>query len=292
MAGETNDKGVIEFGRKELDPAAESDYRNRVQKARTGVDALKGNEPLGGVERPKNLPIFQEQRRSQYEDPLETMNQKGGTPQQGVQPRPGARGIRPETARQLEEAQRAAEQQPAAPAAEPEKAPEEDEADDVFTGFDFGAKDEADRVLNNRKRRKAIEARCKPMNFRDLLEKDEVRQIVPIRPNEFEPEYRSLTPGESLFIKQYMAKEENRTEMYLLEKYGLCQLACGLVALNDFRYVSHLNKDGDVDKEVFEKKLKQLMKKSGYVIADLGLNYHWFDIRVRKLINVDDVGNG
>lgn len=290
MPGE--EKEVIELGRKEIDPEQEAAYRNRVRSAK-GVgrtDSLKGSEPVGSVPRPTGLPIFQETRKAGYADPLDEMGQRAGV-QQGVQPRErGASVLRPETARQLEEATKAAQNAP--PEEVKEETKKEEEEVEPFDSFDFNSRSEAEKVLDNKKRRKVIESRCKPMNFSDLLEKDEVRQVVPIIPGSFEPEFRSMTPGESLFVKQYMAKEENRTDLYLAEKYGLCQLACGLVGLNGHNYTTHLKSDGDVDKEVFEKKLRQLMKKSGYIVADLGLNYHWFDIRVRKLIVVDEVGNG
>ena len=39
--------------------------------------------------------------------------------------------------------------------------------------------------------------------------------------------------------------------------------------------------------------LKQILKKSIYVVADLGLNYMWFDLRVRKLLTqTEDLKNG
>lgn len=292
MAGE-NERGVIEFGRKELDPEETQNYKNRVAAAKTGVNTLKKNEVVGGVAKRTGLPVFREEKRGSLPRD-EDFGNLGQVQPQGVHPRgPGAPTLRPETVRMIEEASAASKAQDAAPPPlEEPKVVKDDNEDDIFEGFNFSAKDEAERVLNNKKRRKTIEGRCKPMNFRDLLERDEVHQIVPIRPGDFEPEYRSMTPAESLFVKQYMAKEENRTEMYLLEKYSLCQLVCGLYALNGTVYTPHFDKNGDVDKSVFETKVKNLTKKSGYLIADLALNYHWFDIRVRKLVSMDEMGNG
>lgn len=282
-----NKTGVIEMGRKEIDPAEERAYRDRILKARGGIDALKTSDPVGGTKVP--VPPLVRPPSDRVESAL--INEF-----QGVQPRPpGSPVLRPETARQLEEATKAAAAQAATSSeteAAPEKKEEKKDEEDFFEGFDFGGKNEAQRILDNKKRRRQIEERCKPMSFRDLLERDEVRQVVPIRPGEFEPEFRSITPEESLFIKQHMAKEENRSEMYLLEKYGLCQLACALVSLNGTAYTPHLNRDGEVDPEIFKKKIKNLSRKSGYIIADLALNYHWFDLRVRQLINVSEVGNG
>lgn len=287
----SDEKGVIEFGGRELDPSQEQAYRDRVRQANTGLNALKGSEPVGSVPRPK-IPLIQNRSRQSAEDPMEAFEGPQGQGQ-GVQSRgPGAPVLRGETARQLEAAAQAQAQQEKEP--EPPKAVSlgEDDEESVFDAFDFSGKDEAQKILDNKKRKRLIESRCSKMDFRDLLEKDEVRQVVPIRPDDFVVEYRSMTPAESLFIKQIMSKEENRTELYVVEKYGLCQLACGLVAINGTYYAPHFTKDGDVDEEVFTSKLKKLTKKSGYIIADLALNYHWFDLRVRRLINVDEVGNG
>lgn len=278
---------TITFGKKEIDPEQEELYKKKIADARKGgIGALKGSTPIGHVERPAMPDLTP---KGTQEGPT------GLTSEGGVAPRPpGSPVLSPSTQAQFEEMQRAQQRQAAAP-------PQLDEAeikqaaaakDDILEMFDFSGAGEAERILNNKKRRKEIEGRCEPMNFEDLILKDEVRQTVPIIPGKFEPQFRTLSPEESLFIKQYLAKDTNQSDAYSAEKFSLCQITCSLVALNGATLPDHRKTDGSPDEELFKIKLKRMMKKSGYIIADLSINYYWFDIRVRRLIAPDALGNG
>jgi hypothetical protein len=285
---------VITFGGKELDPVEEERYLSQIREAKKGgINALKGGDPVGVVPRPA-IPLAQKAAR-EAADLASAIGPDGS-----VRPRPpGSPVISPETAAMLREASDAAAQQAheeaqqkGAPAEE--KPEEERKADEqILEMFDFQGRNEAERVLNNKKRRAAIEARCEPMNIEDLLLRDEVQQLVPILPGKFEVLFRSMTPEENLFIKQYVAKHDmDKTEQYIVEKFAICQLCCSVLAINTKPFVDHRNAEGAPDEKLFEQKLKQLLKKSGYIIADLGINYMWFDVRVRKLLNPDALGNG
>lgn len=283
---EPDDLKVVEFGRKEVDPDAEASYLAKIAEAKKkgGVNGLKGTTPVGHVDKLSGLPPLQ--KRGNMDHPA------SGLRDGGVTPRPaGSPVLSTETQQQLEELQKAQGEQIAQDAAKEEEKKAEDP--DVFDVFDFYGRSEAERVLNNKKRRKDIESRCAPMSFEDLLMKDEVRQIVPILPGKFEVEFRSLRPSESLFIKQYMAKEESKTDTYLGEKYSLCQLSMAVVAISGkVLGAPHLDDNDQVNEKVFETRLKSILRKSGYIVADLAINYSWFDVRVRKLLNPDDLGNG
>lgn len=282
---------TVVFGRQELDPEEAEAYKAKIAQAKkTGsVASLKGNTPLGHVPRQTNTPLMARQGGGQSATPL---NETGG-----VQPRPpGSPVVRPETVQQLQDLQKAQEKQAVAttPAEEGLKKDIDlaKEKDDLFEIFDFGGKTESDRVLNNKKRRKEIEARCEPMKLEDLIMKDEVQQDVPIVPEKFVVRYRSATPQENLFIKRLLSDDKVESDNYLMEKYGIYQLTLSLVAINNIALPSHLDENGTPKDDLFQKKLKMIMKKSGFVIADLGLNYFWFDIRVRRLLNPDDLKNG
>lgn len=277
----------IVFGKRELEPDAMEDYQRKIAEARkTGsVNSLKGNTPLGGVERPM-IPLLTRQ--------VDTGAMPAGlTPEGGVQPRPaGSPILSPQTQAQLSDMHQVQEQK-----AEEEKredaAKKEEKETDFFDAFDFYGRSESERILNNKKRRMAIESRCAPMDFEDLLMKEEVRQRVPILPGKFEVEFRSLLPSESLFVKQFMVEDSKRPESYYLEKFSLCQLAMAVVAINGKPLgAPHIKSDGEIDEKTFVDNLRRMVKKSGYVVADLSVNYAWFDIRVRKLFNPDDLGNG
>jgi hypothetical protein len=271
------DQKPVVFGKNELSEAEEAEMRRKIAeaKAKGGVNALKGSTPVGGVERPQ-IPDFralEEQRRMASGSPVQES------------------GISAATAAQLEQAAKALDTKAASTdVVEKVKKEEEDEGDDVLDLL-RGPKDESRRILDNKTRRKEIEERCEPMKFEDLLLKDEVQQTVPIIPGKFEPRFRSITPEESLFIKKYLSKDNN-SDVYMLEKYTLCQLALGIVAINGRPLPEHRAADGSVDQAAFEAKLALLRKKSGHIMDDLSLNYYWFDMRVRKLLSPDALGNG
>ncbi len=280
----SEEKKEVVFGEKMISNAEKLDYQRRIENSRNkSVNAVKGSEPVGREPRPV-MPDF-----SKIRTPKEAASpfEDGG-----VVPRPaGSPTLRPETEQQLKEVIAA---QSADIKAEAEKKMEEAEKkDDIFSMVDFGDQRNAtDRIFDNKKRREEIEGRCVPMKFEDLLYKNEVEQKVPILPGKFEPVFRSVTPEESLFIKKFISKEDETSDQYLLEKYNLCLLTCSLVSLNDKLLPDHRDSNGNVDDKLFETKLKVMMKKSGYVVADLGINYTWFDIRVRKLITADGLKNG
>jgi hypothetical protein len=279
--------GVINLGKSPLSVEEEAAYREKVRLAKSGspLSALKGNTPVGGVERP-TMPILSRQPQEQ------------SAPQDGVRPRPpGSPVLRPETAQQLEDAIKAGKTQETSKALDEEKLKEEARIQDLFSQFDFAdSRGQVERILDNKKRRQEIEARCSPMDLEDLLMKDEVQQTVPIVPEKFEAKFRSITPIESLYLKTLMAKEIVQTDQYLAEKYNLFLLTCSILSINGNPFPDHrkFKQDGsfEIDEKLFQEKLGYVLRKSGYIIADLGVNYMWFDIRVRKLLNPDDLKNG
>jgi hypothetical protein len=280
----------ISFGKAPVDPDDFKAYQEKIAAARArapNVNSLKSKTPVGVIPRPSIPPLV----RPQAGGP------SGLTEEGGVAPRPpGSPVLSQETAEALA-ALGEASKSAAADAKKAEEAKKEEEGktavEDLFSEFSFGSQNEAERLLNNKKRRDEIEARCQPMDFEDLLMKDEVTQAVPIIPGKFIPVFRSMRPEDSLFIKQYLAKDSVVSDTYSMEKLVLCQLACALVSLNgkdlpDYRK----GQDQSPDEELFKAKLKILTRKSAYIIADLCLNYQWFDIRVRKLIVPEKLGNG
>jgi hypothetical protein len=220
---------------------------------------------------------------------------------QGVQPRPpGSPVLRPETeeklAAALKEGQKQEQQAAERKVLDEKKVEDEAKLADLLESFDYGdIQQQINRILDNRKRREEIEKRCEPMQFEDLLMKDEVQQRIPIIPGRFEPLFRSIRPSESLYIKYRLAKETINSTPYLGEKYQLLLLTCCLVDINrnlfpDYR--KGVNGMFEIDDKLFDEKFKMVMQKSVYILADLSVNLSWFDVRVRKLINPDDLKNG
>jgi hypothetical protein len=93
-----------------------------------------------------------------------------------------------------------------------------------------------------------------------------------------------------------MAKEAVTTDQYLGEKYNLMLLTCSLLDINGQPLPDHRKhkQSGvfEIEDKLFDEKLAVLTRKSAYIIADLSVNYMWFDIRVRRLLNPEEVKNG
>lgn len=280
----------IEFGKEKLSGEQEQAYRQKIEEAKKkgGVNSLKGlNREEEARPAMPDFNALRSERESRHQQA--SSRTEGG----GVQARPaGSPLLSAETEQQLRDLQHMSKEETKKEAEKP--AEEEEKPESIFDMLnqdEFRA-NEIERILNNKERRIAIESRCKPMSFEDLLYKNEVSQRVPIKPGIFEPTFRSFTPEESLFVKKFIAAEQAISDQYIMEKYNICLLTCSLLAINGNALPDHRKDDGSPDKELFEKKLKYVMKMSGYVTADLNINYVWFDIRVRKLISADGLKNG
>jgi hypothetical protein len=137
-------------------------------------------------------------------------------------------------------------------------------------------------LLNNPKRKKEIEARLEPMDITDVIIHGEIRQMVPVVPGKLEPEYRSVSAEEDLSVKQMMFGEAG-SDRYLMDKYTIMQLTLGLVALNGEELPSHLDDKKKFNEDKFLKKFDKVVRFPLQLIADLGVQYLWFDERVRAL---------
>lgn len=289
--GSEKPRETITLGRREISPDKESDYNRRIEAAKTGspLNKLKDSRPLGHVERPP-MPDLKE--ASEMESELMTAGEQ-----------PAMRSTRDKRDRDAETeagmkhlatAMKNDSGQESAPAKAEKTKPVEPTTEDLLAALEQAAapRSEAERIFNNKARRELIEGRCSEINFEELLMKGFVQQKIPVIPGKFVATLRSITMEEELFAKKFMV-EETGNEAYLTSKYSLCQLACALVAVNENAYVDHLNhQTGDVVEENFKRKLKQLQKMSVYIVADLAVNYAWFDLRCRRLINPEALGNG
>lgn len=282
---EKQEPETIEFGRRELDPVTEENYKKKIARAQDKMSAVKGHTPIGHVARPP-MPMLANRTGNIAELP------SGLTQDGGVSPRPpGSPSIRPETADQVKAFQEAQKEDSSKKVEEETRKEIEASVDDIVEAFDTGPRNEAELILVNRKRRKEIESRLQEMEIEDLILKGEVQQSIPIIPGKFTIVLRSTLPEESLFVKRMIAKETVVSDHHTLEKYGLLQLCCALVAVNGRKFPSHMDDKGS-NEELFIQKFNQMMKLSGYVITDMMVQLRWFDIRVRRLMNPELLGNG
>jgi hypothetical protein len=296
-----------------------SDYKRRIQAAK---DA--GHTPIGGVPMPKVPPLDSVpskdrhggvQRRSSPGNPVSPdvlnqavaagqaipgvgaaypANQPRGSfspqPQQAptqtvitsqdgnpVNPPRQDRALRPETVEQVQAVVEANKDETVG-------IPAEDE--EYFTALGSQTKD----IFRNKERRKAIEAKIEDeLNFEDLLYQQELRQRVPIRRN-FVPQYRTPSGAEDLFVKRLLGKEEG-SPTYIMDRFALMSLCCGLFAINGKPLPDHLDENKNPKEELFNKKIEVLLKYPLILLADISANFQWFEERVQKLLSLEQVKN-
>jgi hypothetical protein len=150
-------------------------------------------------------------------------------------------------------------------------------------------------IINNDDQRKIIEERCEPMKVEDLIMHGHVRQKVPILPGKFEPTFQSPSGEDDLAIKRLIMIESKGIEIndrYLLDKFALMTVALGLYAINNSVLPDYRDADGKFDDKKFWEKYAIIARNSFHMIGTLGVNFFWFDIRVRRLFVAERLGNG
>jgi hypothetical protein len=141
--------------------------------------------------------------------------------------------------------------------------------------------DEVWNKLNNPERRKRIEEKLEPMDLMDIILEGEIRQTIPVREG-LSVELRSVGGDEDLEVKRLMATESG-SDRYLMDKFTLMSLCLGIVQINGKPLPTHL-KNQEFDEEMFLNKFKKLTRFPLQFLADLGVQYMWFDDRVRDLL--------
>ena len=247
--------------------------------------------------------------------------------QQLANPSPHAvqRGLKPETIEGLDAvarfnqdrrkvesgedaAEKAAERGPAGASARLANGPGDDDIHPIdpkevqkrleaMDDFDFAAFRSAmmKDLLNNDEQRKLIEERLVELDLTDLIMKGRINQVVPIVPGKFEPEFQSMTGDEDLALKRLVMEETKTlgaTAPYMLDKFSIMSTAVGVYAINKKPLPSHLDEKGNWSDENFRKKFNLFARYPFHMIASIGVNYFWFDIRVRKLFVAEKLKNG
>lgn len=149
-------------------------------------------------------------------------------------------------------------------------------------------------LINNKEQREIIESRLKPMDIAELIINGVIGQRVPIIPGKVEVDFQSVSGEEDLAIKRLVMTDANAlavTERYHLDKFSLMALTVGIAAINDKPLPSH-KKNNIFDDELFWVKFNSVLRFPMPLLAALGANYYWFDIRVRKLFVAEKVKNG
>lgn len=149
--------------------------------------------------------------------------------------------------------------------------------------------DSAIDKFNNPRRRQRIEKSLEKMDIEQLALHGELRQKVKISAG-FVVTYRTTSGAENQGILQELGKLDG-SELYLRERLALMNLTAGLHAVGNENMPAHLV-DDDFDTDAFQAKLKRVLRYPVQVLADMRVNYFWFDDRVRNIMIAEELGNG
>lgn len=151
------------------------------------------------------------------------------------------------------------------------------------------------QVLHSEEEREAIESRLKPLDLGELLANNVIRQRIPIIPGKYEITLQSYDGQVELALKRLVMQESRSVdvgEQYLLDKHSFMSLTVGLHKINDKVYPDIVDENGVFSDDLFLKKFNMVMRLPIHMLASIGVNLMWFEMRVRRLYSATAVGNG
>lgn len=160
---------------------------------------------------------------------------------------------------------------------------------------DYAQITEAQRAMMSPERRKDIESRLQPMSFAELLQKGSLQQDIPILPNEYVLTLRTVSQKENFFCLQYIY-EHTGSQEYSQQMFNTCKLVCAVVGINGGLLPDHRvgvgTYDEQPDKKLFTHKLNILCHMATVLLADMGIQYDWFNDRVARFFTFTRLKNG
>lgn len=150
-------------------------------------------------------------------------------------------------------------------------------------------------ILHSEKERETIEKRLEPLDIGQLIKTGKIIQRIPIIPGKYEITLQSHEGQVELALKRIVMMESRSVDVgdqYLLDKHSFMSVAAGLVRINDKPFPDILDQNGVFSDELFFKKFNEVMKLPIHMLASIGVNLMWFEMRVRKLYSATAVGNG
>jgi hypothetical protein len=150
-------------------------------------------------------------------------------------------------------------------------------------------------LLNSPEQKDIIEKRLKEMDLGDLITQGYITQKVPIVVGKFEPTFKTSDGETDLALKRLIMEDANSLEVsdrYYLDKFSLMSVAASVHAINGKQFPDHRDAEGNFNDDLFRKKFTMVLRLPMHMLASLGVNAFWFDIRVRKLFVAEKLGNG
>lgn len=150
-----------------------------------------------------------------------------------------------------------------------------------------------DDQLMTPEQRDLIEQRLEPIDLGQMFTEQEFRQVVPIIPEQFVIEYRSISGAEDEELKLMLSGEpENVSPRYLSDKYASLSLICSVRKVNSKELPVHYTPQKGWDKDKFAERGMLIMAMPAPAVWSMMVHASWFDRRCKELFKVSEVKNG
>ena len=148
--------------------------------------------------------------------------------------------------------------------------------------------------LTDARRRKAIEARLKPLSFDDLVLRGSVSQDIFIRSN-YVLRLGTLKQYEKMFVLESLYGLQG-SDAYVEATQSLYCATCALEQINGKSIPTHREYEGDmlkerVSPELFEKKLGIVKRLAAPIFLDILIQFDWLNERAHELLTTDNMKN-
>jgi len=141
-------------------------------------------------------------------------------------------------------------------------------------------------------RRKDIEARCGEVKIDELFVSGELRQHVAIRPGRLEVTYRTLKGKEDLYIKRRLNEVRDENVRYAEDRFLYMLLCAHVQSYNGSKLPSIFDESGKVSDVAFNARFEALCEIPQVLIEDVWVNYVWFERRVRRALEAENLSGG
>lgn len=141
-------------------------------------------------------------------------------------------------------------------------------------------------------RRKEIEARCGEVKIDELFVSGELRQHVVIRPGRLEVTYRTLKGKEDLYIKRRLTEVRDENARYAEDRFLYMLLCAHVQSYNGSKLPSIFDESGKVSDAAFNARFEALCEIPQVLIEDVWVNYVWFERRVRRALEAENLSGG
>lgn len=161
--------------------------------------------------------------------------------------------------------------------------------DDIPQLLSVAARRQREELLT---RRTAIEEHLEPISLEDLLVNGFVTQDVPVTEG-LVVTFRSIPGDEDAYLKQQISlADEQASETFLQTRFAHLILTAGLVSINGREFPIYLVENGSIDRKIFAEKHRRVTKIDSVVLAELHLQYSWFQSRIAERLTLGALKNG